>query len=243
MNRRSILKALFLGTPTSPLSVGSEQKIAGSNVKDLGISDKRWHVLSDRDGCQQLLPGNPAMNWQIENNELICTAYLPDSTAWLSDYGLSRDGKSFKGEMEFTFNNELIGSHDLRFGFRISTTGNAGEVAQPIDAGLSSNGTLFIGGDTGDKLLKDNLLKGHLRLALSVITQSSGGCFAKLRAFDRSGNTLAVLSSTKYTSSEWQGNIGVFSQFSGTNIFDQPSVVISNFKIDGDKLVKLKLQD
>lgn len=245
MNRRSILKALFLGTSTAVPSVVKEQAVAGLKTDDMGISDKRWHVLSERNAMRELSPGNPEVNWQIENGRLTCMGHLPNATAILSDYRLSGEDKSFQAEMLFKFNDELIdqAKHGLDVGFRFLSTGDISDAAQHIDAGLSRDGSLFIGRERGDRLLKEEILKEQLRLALSVITQSSGGCFAKLRAFDRSGNTLATLSSTKYSSSDWQGSIGVLSHFTGTNIYGQPSVVINNFKINGEKLVEFKLQD
>lgn len=245
MNRRSILKTLFLGTPTSVQSVEREQANTALKTEDTGISDKRWFVLSAQEGRQELLPGTPGMNWEIERGELACMAFSPDTTAYLSDYGLSPEGKSFKAEMVFTFNAEAIDQdkNDLRVGFRFSLTGNTSEIAQHVDAGLSSDGSLFIGKEEGDRLLTEKILKEPLRLVLSLINQSSGGCFAKLRVFDRSGNTLSTLSSTRYTSSNWQGSIGLLSHYTGTSIYDQPSLAVSNFKIDGDKLVEYESKD
>ena len=244
MNRRSILKALFLGTPTSVPSVDREQTVTGLKTEETGISDKRWHVLSGQDGTKELSPGKPEMNWQIKNGELVCMAHLPNATAFLSDYRLSGEGKSFNAEMFFKVNKEQIdqAKHNLNVGFRFSSKENVNEAVNHIDAGLSSDGSLFIGGEKGNKLLREEVVKDSLRLALSVITQSSGRCFAKLRAFDRSGNTLATLSSTKFASSDWQGTIAILSHFTGSNIYDQPSVVISNFKIDGEKLVSVELK-
>ena len=245
MNRRSILKALFLGTPTLATSADREPVFIGLRAEDKGISDKRWYVLSGPFGRRELSHGQPEMNWLIENSTLTCMGHLPNTTAFLSDYRLSGEGKSFKAEMLFTYSNELSDQtgQGLHVGFRFSSNGNINEEARPIDAGLSSDGSLFIGEDKSDRLLKEEVLNEPLRLALSVITQSSGICFAKLRAFDRSGNTLATLSSTKYASSDWQGNIGVLSDYTGANKYNQPSVVICNFKIDGEKLVEIELKD
>ncbi|HUH32400.1 MAG TPA: hypothetical protein VLZ28_00520 [Daejeonella sp.] len=242
MNRRSILKALFLGTPTSVPPVARELAIPDSSANDPGISDKRWHVPSGRNGRQELSPCKLTMNWKIENGRLTCMGHLPDTNAFLSDYRLSGEGKSFKAEMLFTFLGELMdqAKHELHVGFRVSPTEQSNDAN--IDAGVSRDGSLFIGQTKGDKVLNEGILAEPLRLVLTVISQSAGGCFAKLKALDRSGNTLATLSSTKYACSEWQGDIGVLSQYNGIK-YDQPSAVISKFKIEGEKLIEIKAHD
>jgi len=244
MNRRSILKTLFPGFSTNPPSVVSEQAIASPEIDDLGISSKRWHVLSAQNDRQELLAGKPVMNWQIDNGNLICMGHLADTTVFLSDYRLSKEAKSFKAEMLFTFFNELFdqAKHELHVGFRFLSAGQCGH--GHIDSGISGDGTLFIGQAQGARVLKENILKEPLRLVLSVIPQSAGGCYAKIKVFDRSGNTLATLSSTKHSYSEWQGNIGIFSHYTGTSIYEhKPSVTIRRFKVDGEKLIDIKIQD
>lgn len=232
------MKALFLGTPVASPCV-SEPSTASSETDDMDILSRRWHVISVHNRWEELSPDRPLVNWQIGDGGLICRGELPDSTVFLSDYRLSDEAKSFEAEMLFTFQNELDGQAkpELRVGFRISPEGQCGD--KNIDAGISGDGTLFIGQYRGDRVLKADVLKEPLRLVLTIIPQSIGGCFAKIKAFDRSGNMLAALSSTKYSSSEWQGNIGILSRYASPQWHERiPTVTVNRFRVEGEKLTE-----
>jgi hypothetical protein len=71
-----------------------------------------------------------------------------------------------------------------------------------------------------------------------VTPLSTGGNFAKLKAMDSPGNTIASLSSAEYDALAWQGNIALVSHCKANEQdADRPTIAISKFEIEGEKMI------
>lgn len=79
-------------------------------------------------------------------------------------------------------------------GFRLSERSGNGESTVVLHAGMTRDGYLFIGDAFSLKPVEQNPTFSRTKVVLTMIPQSSGKQFLKLKAFDGYGNTLAVLS-------------------------------------------------
>jgi hypothetical protein len=178
-------------------------------------------------------------DWCIKNGELVCLVAGPGRTVQLLSHQLTDENKGFSIEMVFRFLNkpEAQTSNWNTAGFRLGEKGETANYAQGIDAGVSRSGNLFIGKTISDKKVNESILNEKVRLVLTVMPKlNSSEYFAKLKALDRSGNTIATLSSAEYGALFWIGNIAVLSNFETQSMSDTPTLAVCSFEIHGEKL-------
>lgn len=243
MNRRNILKALFFGQATAHALVSKSEPVYEVEQEQVPDSThhfkSKWHQLTGIYWNEENLYASNLGDWCIQNGELICLVSKPDRTVQLLSHHLTGENKAFNVEMVFKFlNNPEVQTNNLNAtGFRLGEKGEAVDYVQGIDAGISRSGNLFIGKTISNKKINENILKEKVRLVLTVTPKSnSGEYFAKLKALDRSGNTLATISSAEYGAWVWTGNIAILSNSESQSISDTPTLAISSFEIEGEKL-------
>ncbi len=182
MNRREVFSKLFFS------SESVKTLLAGDAVHAdiLPAVENKWHFF----------PGNAVFLLQQEIVSL-SEKFTIDAIV------------KFPGDT-----NESANTENSYTGFRLGVKGDPEDMAitanNGINAGITRNGYLLIGDTIGNKPVDETVLTVSVRLALTVIPQNSGKCFAKLKALDKSGNTLATLN-TEYETDVWQGAIALVS--------------------------------
>jgi len=249
MHRRDIIRSLFLGTTTAKSLMNGTapvKEVVEELQPDTANSFKsKWHLLPDTGWAGEELCVQVLQDWCIKDGALNCIAHGVDRTVHVLTHQLSACNNSFRANLIFRFLNLPGPEADKEnfAGFRLGLTGrfednrSATMTGEGIDAGVTRNGYLFIGKTVSDKKIDEKILTEKIRLQLSVTPQSTGGNFAKLKALDRSGNTIATLSSASYDAAAWQGNIALVSHCKANKQnTDQPTIAISKFEIEGEKI-------
>jgi alkaline phosphatase D len=249
MNRREILRSLFFRTSTVGALINSALPHTGETeeLKALPVNRfrSRWHLLPDAELVSEALCAHGLHDWCIKNGELNCVTHGINRTVHVLTHQLSSGNNSFKVNFIFRFLNQPVPEDDIEnfAGFRLGInvrprdryTGTLKDTS--IDAGVTRNGYLFIGKTFDTKKIDEKILTEKIRLQLSVTPRSTGGNFAKLKAMDRPGNTIATLSSAEYDALAWQGNIALVSHCkTREENKDQPTIAISKFEIEGEKI-------
>jgi alkaline phosphatase D len=242
MRRRDILKAfLFSSSTVSALASNGHPapELTEEPQNHSQFFSSKWHRVPDSIWDSNVLLAQPSNDWCIKSGELLCLVQMPDRSVNLKTHELSGDLKPFRAEMVLRFIDETadIALIENYIGFRFGPESKIDGSGDGIEAGITSTGHLFIGNSISDKRIAQGILKEKIRLVLSVIPQSTGGCFGKLKALDQAGNTVVTLSSTEYQSSQWQGSIAILCHFTGAEIkAESPPVAISKLEISGEKL-------
>lgn len=250
MHRRDIIRSLFLGTTTAKSLMNSTapvKEVVEELQPDTANSFKgKWHLLPDTGWAGEDLCVQGLQDWCIKDGALNCVVHGVDRTVQVLTHQLSAGNNSFRANLIFRFLNQPGPEADKEnfAGFRLGLTGrfednrSATMTGEGIDAGVTRNGYLFIGKTVSDKKIDEKILTEKIRLQLSVTPQSTGGNFAKLKALDRSGNTVATLSSSAYDAAAWQGNIALVSHFKNDKQNTlYPTITISKFEIGGEKMI------
>ena len=250
MNRREILRSLFFRTSASEALINDtvphteeteELKASPSNS-----FKSKWHLLPGAELASEAFRAHGLHDWCIKNGELYCVAHGTNRTVHVLTHQLSGGNNSFNVNFIFRFLNQAVPEDDTEnfAGFRLginvrSENPHSGTLKDKgIDAGVTRNGYLFIGKSFGTKKIDEIILTGKIRLQLWVTPLSTGGNFAKLKAMDSPGNTIATLSSAEYGALAWQGNIALVSHCkTNKENTDQPTIAISKFEIEGEKII------
>ena len=245
MHRREIIRSFFFGTTTAKSLMNQDAPVTAVEEiqPDTANSFKsKWHLLgwTEKDLCVQGLE-----DWCIKDGALNCLTHGIDRTVHILTHQLSARNNSFRANLIFRFLNQPDQEADKEnfAGFRLGVTGRFEDhysvlmTGKGINAGVTRNGHLFIGKTISDKKIDEKILTEKIRVQLSVTPQSTGGNFAKIKALDKSGNTLVTLSSSSYDATAWQGNIALVSncQANKENT-DQPTIAINKFEIEGEKM-------
>lgn len=242
MHRRDILKAFLFSSSTVSAAVSNTQpvpELIAEPRNHARFFSSKWSQVPDMVWNSDGLPAQSSDNWCIRNGELLCLVQAPHRLINLKTHSLSADSKPFSAEMVLRFMDKAaaIASIGNLAGFSFGSANKFDEPNKEIKAGITRAGHLFIGKSISNKDISESILKENVRLVLSVFPESAVGCFAKLKALDQAGNTLATLSSIEYRSQEWEGSIGILSHFTSIEVnAERPSVAISKFEISGEKL-------
>jgi alkaline phosphatase D len=250
MHRRDIIRSLFFRTTKakSLMNEAAPVKEATEELQpDTANSFKsKWHLLPDTGWAGEDLCAQGLQDWCIKDGALNCVAHGTDKTVHIITHQLSAGNNSFSANLIFRFLNQPgpEGNKENFAGFRLGATVRFEDhysvlmTGKGIDAGVTRNGCLFIGNTLSDKKIDEKILTKKIRLQLTVTPQSTGGNFAKLKALDKYGNTVATLSSSAYDAAAWQGNIALVSNCKNNKQnTDQPTIAISKFVIEGEKII------
>jgi alkaline phosphatase D len=248
MHRREIIRSFFFGTSAKSLMNSDERVIPVMEdlQPDTANSFKsKWHLLPDKGWTDEALCVQGLQDWCIKDGALNCVTHGADRTVHVLTHQLSADNSSFRANLIFRFLNQPDPEADKEnfAGFRLGVTGRFEDdqsvlkIGKGIDAGITRNGYLFIGTTISDKKVDEKKVTEKIRLRLSLTPQSTGGNFAKLKALDKSGNTLATLSSAAYDAAAWGGDITLVSNCKANKEnTDQPTIAINKFEIEGEKI-------
>jgi hypothetical protein len=249
MQRRDLIRQLFLGRSTARalLSVtDEEERVAIPEIAD-GPEQffSKWHLFSDMQWTGEDLWAHQSQDFCIRNGELQCLVHVADRTVLLLTHQCSSETKSFSAEMTFRFLNEPTEVSDGKnvAGFRLGIEGRYDDcrfaitTGKGIHAGITRCGHLFIDETFSGIKINETILTSSIRLVLVVTAQASGAHFAKLKAMDHSGNTLATISTDKFCANDWKGNIALMSHFEpAKENRDQSTISVSKFIVKGEKL-------
>jgi len=250
MNRRDIIRSIFFGA-ASAKTLMSQGNTANEIAEDIPVDTptrfkSKWHLYPDMPWTGDDIWVQRLQDWYIQNGELQCMAHGVDRTVHILTHQLSSEKKSFKAEIEIRFLNKNINDSVLEnhAGFRLGVKGryedyrSAIMTGKGIDIGITRNGFLFIGKSVGEKKIDESVLTEKIKLSLSVTAQSTGNYFTKLKATDKHGNTIAAMSSSELDAESYHGNISIVSHFKSNKENENlPSIAVSNFFIEGEKLV------
>lgn len=250
MHRRDMIKNLFtrkLNSREPAHNVVQQDQMQVNQPPDTAICYKsKWH-LPGATFTKDIWLQHP-QDWWLINGELQCIANEADEMVHVATHQLTSDKKSFAATLVFRFMNKFAeGEEDsfaaFKFGIREKAEGAApdGNKVHMV-AGITRGGYLFIDKTIGDRKIEGRILTESISLALTVIQQSTGLYFAKLRALDKAGNTLAALSSTEFDAMGWQGTIALVCNCrNNKGVTNKPSVAFSCFEIEGEKLTYASL--
>ena len=242
MHRREIIRSFFFGATTAKSLMNNDAPVTAVVEEiqpDTANSFKsKWHLLPGKGWIDEDLCAHGLQDWCIKDGALHCVTHGTDRTVHLLTHQLSAGNNSFRANLIFRFLNQPDPEADKEnfAGFRLGVTGRFEDHYNGINAGVTRNGHLFIGKTISNKKIDEKILTEKIRLQLSVTPLSTGGNFAKLKALDNSGNTIATLSSAAYDATAWQGNIALVSHCkTNKENTDQPTIAISKFEIEGEK--------
>lgn len=249
MQRREIIRQLFFGTISAKAVLSSA--VAKNPVAEKIIADtknkfqSKWHLLPDMPWTGEDVWAQRLQDWCVKNGELHCLVHGQYRTINVLTHQLSDANKPFRAELilRFTGSTETGSENENYAGFRLGIKGRFADyrsaifTGKGINTGITRNGHLFIGTSIGEQKIEEKILTREIRLVLTVTPVTTGGNFTKLRAMDKTGNTLAIVSTHDFDTTAWKGNIAVISHFKpNKNTNDQTSVIINKFCIEGDKL-------
>lgn len=250
MHRRDILRSLFFGAATAKVLMTEATPVAIEKVPEqgpdtAGMFNSKWHNMPDMPWTGEDVWAQRLQDFCIKEGELQCLVHGRDRTVHILTHQLSADSKSFTATIDFRFLNKQ-GFRDAEnfAGFRLGLKGRFNDyrsaimTGKGIDVGVTRNGFLFIDKIISDKKIDEKVLNRNIKLVFVAIPQSSGGCFAKLKALDIAGNTIATLSSSENCHNDWAGNIAIVSHFNAINEnTNQPTMAVSHVKLEGEKLM------
>jgi hypothetical protein len=253
MHRRDILRSLFFGTSKANFLINSAVSVTEETEELKAVAPNsfksKWHLSPHVEWAAEDLCRQGLQDWYIKNGELNCVTHGVDRMVHVLTHQLSAGDNPFKANFIFRFLNQPDPEDDIenfagfRLGVKVRFQDHHSSTLKDncIDAGVTRNGYLFIGKTSNAKKIDETILTERIRLQLSVTPLSTGGNFAKLKAMDNWGNTIATLSSAEYDAMAWQGNIALVSHFkTNKENTDQPTIAISKFEIEGEKITLLK---
>ena len=249
MHRRDIIRSIFFGATTVKSLMNSDapvKEVVEELQRDTANSFKsKWHLLPGTGRVGEDLCAQGLQDWCIKDRALNCVTHGVDRMVHVLTHQLSAGNHSFRANLIFRFLNQPAQEDDkenfagLRLGIKVRFEDHrsATILDDGIDAGVTRNGYLFIGKTISEKKIDEKIVTEKIRLQLSVTPQSSGGNFVKLKALDKSGNTIATLSSSAFGAAAWQGNIALISNCKANKEnTDQPTIAITKFEIEGEKI-------
>lgn len=249
MHRRDVLRSLFFRTSTARPIMNSAEPVTAVAKKPRRDTANgfisRWHLLPGTASPGEDLFSLDLQDWRVKDGELYCVKHGRERMVQVLTHQLSDSNSSFKATFIFRFLNHPNPDDDMEnfAGFRLGVRVRSNELNSSkinnkgIDAGVTTSGHLFIGKTYSPKKIDKPILTENIRLQLSVLPVSTGGNYAKLKALDRAGNTIATLSSAEYDALAWQGNIALISHCkTNKENTDMPTIAISKFEIEGEKL-------
>lgn len=253
MDRRDIIKKLLFSTATAKTMIGeaNTQKL----VLPVGVmsSDEKyvskWHSFPNMIWTGEDLWAQRLQDWCIKNGKLTCLCQGVDRTAFVLTHQLKNHSESFYATATLCFlhTTEFAKRNENFAGFRIGVKGRFEDYRSAImtgvgiDIGVTRNGFLFIGKLMSGVKINEETLISEIRLVLSATPLPSGKNFVKLKALDKSGNTITAISEEQEPEL-WVGNIALVSHFKFTDQADEPSVAFSNLSMEGKKMIVNKEQ-
>ncbi len=248
MNRRDILHSLFFGSRTANSNINRVEP--GKKAKEKLQPDtansfrSKWHLLPGSVTVAEDFRAQDFTDWCIKNGALNCLTHGLDRTMQLFTHQLIPANKSFRANLIFCFLNQAAADCDrqnfagFRFGVRGGFENHCSKmINEGIDVGVTRNGYLFIGETVGDRKVDEKILIEKISLQFSIIAQSTGGNFAKLKALDKWGNTISTLNSSEYGAAAWQGNIELISNCKANKgDINRSTIAMAKFEIEGEKI-------
>lgn len=245
MDRREVIRKLFFSgnknknlLPDDLSTKASSDSIDG-NTPHRYIS--QWQQLPDSTSLSEDIGSPYSSGWCIKNGELHCVCHSIERTLIIRTYRLVETSKVFKAVTILRFFDNRIDKawKENYAGFRIGVKVDLYEydpaitTENGIDIGITRDGCLFIGDNFSSKQIAEEILLTEIRLVLSAIPQTGGKYFTKLKALDRSGNTLATLSDEQEAAT-WMGFVGLVSQSQPESYnTDESSVSFRYLEVEG----------
>lgn len=250
MDRRESLKTLLFGSFSIPFLKSAPHL---KSIEDVNPLDQKndsmqsnWAEWPDMEWVGPEFWGNRLQDWQLRDSNVRCSVTAPNRTLHCLTHQITEETTI----LDLSINLKLLAqtsSLNDQIGFRIGAKAQDDPVpvtfddyrrdaifGRGIDAGIQTDGHLFIGNQTSENTIH---LNDPLQLTISA-EQRGSNCHITLIALStENGNVLDRLTVTDIDPGSLIGNIALLAHFESENSSeDSPSVLFSDWTISGDHL-------
>ncbi len=241
MQRRKAVKAIALSTLTPQLLLSKRKNRGTSAATPLRPVNFRssWQSWHDMDWVGPEYWGNRLQDWQIRKGKAVCDISGNHRTLHCLSCQISDQEAGFELSVEVEMLNTQPSGQNY-VGFSIGAQGkfedyrSAAVFGKGLDAGISTDGTLFIGEKRATQTVE---AKQPLRLQLIAVPENEKYRLTLSATKKGGGQPLTELSVGDITNEELQGNMALISHFAEHEEHsEQPSVAFGNWEIQGAKI-------
>lgn len=247
MHRRKAVKAIAISTVTPQMLLAGRKKTEIPESfyfpAQTAAFESPWHEWPDMLWTGPEFWGNRLQDWQIRDGKATCVVSAPNRNLHCLTCQLSNEAGAFETSISIDLlNREVSKSSENYVGFRLGAKGpfddyrSAAVFGQGIDAGVTSEGRLFIGEKSNPEPLK---IGRSIRLRLQA-TPAENGYQVQLTGFDPANDQqLAKFAVDNISSDDLTGNIALVAHFGhAEEIEEKPSVSFAGWMIKGAKIQK-----
>ena len=243
MLRRKMIKALAMGALTPPVIFRGGKGNEGDGPEGFFAAasyHSPWHEWPDMLWTGPEFWGNRLQDWRITDGSAECLVSDINRTLFSLTCQLSERREPFETTVTIASFNKASRSEKDYVGFRVGAVGriegyrSAAVFGQGLDAGITTDGILFIGEKKSDeKISVGDGSKLRLRATLQGETYT-----IEISLLPPGGNVSpAVFSVNGLASKSLIGNIGLVSHYGEENQdHEASSVRFSNWNIQGDRV-------
>lgn len=239
MDRRDAVKAIAISTVTPKLFLNEQQNTLKSLKKSsLGENTNfksSWQQWPDMQWVGSEYWGNRLQDWQLQDGKVICNVSSNNRTLHCLTCQISTLDGGFETSVDIEVLNTGSSAKDY-VGFRVGAKGkfedyrSAAVFGVGLDAGITTEGTLFIGEKKSAKKVD---MKQPVRLLL-VATPQKNNYSLRLSVL---GSNAQVVEVENIEKEELEGNIALVSHFEDNKVnVEQPSAAFGNWEIYGGKI-------
>lgn len=249
MDRRESLKTLFLGSFSIPFLnkiPPLDEALFSSGKSRQQPMQSSWDQWPDMEWVGPGFWGNRLQDWQIRDGKVQCSVTAPNRTL----HCLTHQVNESTTNLNLSVNLELLvqtNSSTDKVGFRIGAKAQDDPVpvvfddyrrdaifGQGLEAGIQTNGHLFIGNQTSEDSVD---LNQPIQLTLSTEEMGSSSRITLSARNRENGAVLDQLSVTDIDPNSLIGNLALLAHFdTEQSSEDLPSLLFSDWVISGDQL-------
>ncbi|WPP51811.1 alkaline phosphatase D family protein [Catalinimonas niigatensis] len=241
MDRREAVKAIAISTVTPKIFLQgqtAQQPVIDQDLAQKVAFQSSWQNWPDMEWVGPEYWGNRLQDWQIRDGKVVCDVSSSNRTLHCLSCQLTAQQSGFETNVEVELLNPQASAQHYT-GFRLGAQGkfedyrSAAVFGKGLDAGITTEGVLFIGEKQGTQKV-DVSQPVDLRL---LATPENGNYTLQLACLGSNDETLAELSTTNVSNDTLRGNIALVSHFTDQEENSaQPSVAFGNWEMSGAKI-------
>ncbi len=244
MQRRDVVKAIAISTITPDFFLNRQASNQASVIASLDQQadfKSGWQNWPDMPWIGPEYWGNRLQDWQIREGKAVCDVSEPNRSLHCLTCQLTDQAEAFESSVVIHLRNQQVPASARNYaGFRLGAKAtlqdyrSAAVFGQGLDAGITTEGRLFIGDKRNNKQVN---VKEQLHLQLQAIPEQKQYTLKLSVASPDNKQSLAELTVAGIPAENLTGNIALVSHFADAqDTSAQPAVAFENWVIQGDKV-------